>query len=153
MIFVDSCHATFNSLSEEELAFVLIFRAQRYGFLAIARIGRPHQLSRIFYHSYRRLQFLFSTLEVCSGLEFRTNHVKLYVGQDKHAIYPSIQVCDDLTMITYKGIKVWSEICGGGGSFFFNTFNVGEINTPNEPNHQLIDNLDSPDSWIDLTAT
>jgi len=82
---------------------------------------------------------------MCTELEFRTNRVYLYVSQDKHAIYPSIQVCNDLTLVTLQGVKIWSELCGGGGGYLPPTYNVGEVD------HHLINNLDDPSSWEGLS--
>jgi outer membrane protein assembly factor BamB len=110
---------------------------------------------------------------MCASLEFDTNgRLVLYPGEDKHAIYPTTDVCNAVKLLTIG----YGEDCGwnpktvngqlapgqwkdsdfskdprykGHGRWLFDAYNVGEP----DPCHlyQLIDFLDKPDDWRGLT--
>ena len=81
------------------------------------------------------------------SLEFTAaGQVRLYPAEDKHAIYPTAAVGDAVTLVAIDGFPDVGEDCGGGGSFRFPSDNAGE------PSKHLIEDLDSPRSWLGLTA-
>ena len=108
-----------------------------------------------------------STQILCSELEFDLNgHLVLYPGEDKHPLYPSTELCEQVNL-HFSG---YGEDCGwdpwgagqwddddfssdrryqGGGRWLFDGYNAGEP----DPNNlfQLIDFLDQPDTWDGLT--
>jgi hypothetical protein len=59
---------------------------------------------------------------MCSNLQFANDRLLVYASEDKHAIYPSCKVCEDVKLF----IDVAGEDCGGGGRFRFDCYNVGE---------------------------
>jgi len=84
--------------------------------------------------------------EMCGQLTFEENILKLQVSEDKHAIYPTVSCCEDVTLV-YLGGGFVMEDCGGGrgNPWSFDCYNTGE------PNHHLIDDLDNPSSWEGLS--
>ena len=59
---------------------------------------------------------------MCSNLQFYNNRLLVYASEDKHAIYPSCDLCEDVSL----WIGLVGEDCGGGGKFRFVCYNVGE---------------------------
>ncbi|HNR66147.1 MAG TPA: PLAT/LH2 domain-containing protein, partial [Atribacterota bacterium] len=59
---------------------------------------------------------------MCSNLEFYNNRLLVYASEGKHAIYPSCDLCENVNLF----IGVAGEDCGGGGTFRFDCYNVGE---------------------------
>ncbi len=59
---------------------------------------------------------------MCSNLQFSNNRLLVYASEDKHAIYPSCEVCENVKLF----IDIAGEDCGGGGRFRFDCYNVGE---------------------------
>ena len=68
---------------------------------------------------------------MCSNLQFYNNRLLVYASEDKHAIYPSCDLCEDVSLWGFSiklidsGISA-GEDCGGGGKFRFDCYNVGE---------------------------
>jgi len=83
---------------------------------------------------------------MCGQLTFEENILKLQVSEDKHAIYPTVSCCEDVTLV-YVGGGFVMEDCGGGrgNPWRFDCYNAGE------PDHHLIDDLDNPSSWGGLS--
>ena len=118
---------------------------------------------------------VWDTELMCAELEFdRDGRLVLYPGEDKHAVYPSTAVCEDVTL----HVSGDGETCGwdpllapvidvplpgqwtdsyfdddpryqGGGRWLFDAYNVGEPDPCRR--YQLIDFLDSPETWRGLT--
>jgi hypothetical protein len=88
---------------------------------------------------------------MCAALAFKNNHVLLYAALDKHAMYPSLDVCNKHThLVVWSGGPVWSDSCGSRGPFLFDAYNIGE------PDGHLISELWQPwtsGDWIDLTES
>jgi hypothetical protein len=86
---------------------------------------------------------------MCAALTFKNNHVLLYAALDKHAMYPSLDVCNKHThLVVWSGGPVWSDACGSRGPFLFDAYNIGE------PDGHLIEELWQPwtsADWVDLT--
>jgi len=82
--------------------------------------------------------------EMCGQLTFEENILKLQVSEDKHAIYPTVSCCEDVTLV-YLGGGFVMEDCGGGNIWRFDCYNAGE------PDYHLIDDLDNPSSWEGLS--
>ncbi len=83
---------------------------------------------------------------MCAALKFKQNRVFLQISQDKHAIYPNGDICNNLILVTALGGGLWGESCeGGGDNYSFDAYNVGE------PDHHLIDKLYTNMDWIGLT--
>ena len=59
---------------------------------------------------------------MCSNLQFVNNRLLVYASEDKHAIYPSCKVCENVKLF----IDIAGEDCGEGGRFRFHCYNVGE---------------------------
>jgi hypothetical protein len=59
---------------------------------------------------------------MCSNLQFYNNRLLIYASEDKHAMYPSCDLCEDVSL----WIGLAGEDCGGGGTFQFDCYNVGE---------------------------
>ena len=104
---------------------------------------------------------------ICANLGFDDQgRLVVFASQDKHAVYPTREACEDVTLVaTAGGLPVWGEDCGwdpapllgwsdddfdggyqGGGRWLFNAYNVGE------PGYELVDLLDEPTTWHGLTA-
>ena len=83
---------------------------------------------------------------MCGQLTFEENVLKLQVSEDKHAIYPTVSCCEDVTLV-YVGGGFVMEDCGGGrgNPWRFDCYNAGE------PDPHLIDDLDNPSSWGELS--
>lgn len=65
-----------------------------------------------------------------SGFTYVNNRIRLYASEDKHAIYPRAQTCEDATLIS---LPIWRDIaedCGGGSVRQFPAYNVGEAEHP-----------------------
>jgi len=77
----------------------------------------------------------------CASLEFPDQILKLQCSEGKHAIYPTADCCESVTLAAGIG----DEDCGGGEAWRFECFNAGE------PDHYLIDDLDNPSSWEGLS--
>jgi len=126
--------------------------------------------------------FIGDTEMMCSDLEFEADgRLVLYPGEDKHALYPSTKVCEDVDLLTVG----YGEDCGwdpqtidgklvpgqwkdsdfnqdrryqGHGRWLFDAYNVGEPNLPHVGgpdlchSYQLVDFLDQPDTWRGLTT-
>ncbi len=108
---------------------------------------------------------------MCEALEFKDGRVLLQTSENKHALYPSIDICENhATLLAETRAKLWGEDCGwqpseleawwadypdlindprykGDGTFLFNAYNVGEP----PPEYQLIDNLQLTRGWKGLT--
>jgi len=88
---------------------------------------------------------------MCAELTFKNNRVLLYAAKDKHAMYPSLEVCNKHThLVVWSGGSVWSDSCGSRGPFLFDAYNIGE------PGDHLIDELWQPwtvGDWVDLTES
>ncbi len=85
---------------------------------------------------------------MCASLNSASDgRLVLQASEDKHALYPTIRVCEEVNLIQDSGVNVWGENCGGGGHFLFPTYNAGEPDRP----HQLIDDLERPETWRGLT--
>jgi hypothetical protein len=70
---------------------------------------------------------------MCAELEFENNILKLQVSEDKHAIYPTADVGNDVVLVAASpipGIGVVGEDCGGGGIYRFDCYNAGEPEVP-----------------------
>jgi hypothetical protein len=109
---------------------------------------------------------------MCGNLEFSKGQVVIQASEDKHAMYPSEAVCESVTLVALPGPD-FGEDCGwqpskipvyslfqweesdftgdphylGHGRWQFDAYNIGEPDRP----HWLIDDLDVPSSWRDLT--
>jgi len=84
--------------------------------------------------------------EMCGQLVFEENILKLQVSEDKHAIYPTVSCCEDVTLLYLVVVNAFvMEDCGGGNTWRFGCYNAGE------PNHHLINDLDNPSSWEGLS--
>jgi hypothetical protein len=59
---------------------------------------------------------------MCSNLQFVNNRLLVCASEDKHAIYPSCEVCEDVKLF----VDIAGEDCGEGGRFRFDCYNVGE---------------------------
>jgi len=64
----------------------------------------------------------FHSEVMCSNLHFTKNRLVFYASEDKHAIYPSCDVCENVNLF----LDMAGEDCGGGGRFMFDCYNVGE---------------------------
>jgi hypothetical protein len=64
----------------------------------------------------------FHSEVMCSNLQFSNNRLVFYASEDKHAIYPSCDVCENAKLF----IDIVGEDCGEGGRFRFDCYNVGE---------------------------
>jgi hypothetical protein len=54
-----------------------------------------------------------------------------YVSEDKHAIYPTAQVCEWASLVFIGDtLETIGEDCDGGGEFRFHVYNVGELDYP-----------------------
>jgi hypothetical protein len=84
--------------------------------------------------------------EMCGQLTFEENILKLQMSEDKHAIYPTVSCCEDVSLV-YLGGGFVMEDCGGGNTWRFDCYNAGEP----EPDYYLIDDLDNPSSWRGLS--
>jgi len=110
---------------------------------------------------------------MCSSLEFDADgRLVLYPGEDKHALYPSAKLCEDVNLLTagygedcgwdplmFEGKTLpgqwkdsdfnWDDRYKGHGRWLFEAYNAGEP----DPCHlyQLIDFLDQSDTWGGLT--
>jgi len=82
--------------------------------------------------------------EMCGQLVFENNILKLQISEDKHAIYPTKDCCEDVHLVYLAGGFV-KEDCGEGDTKRFNCYNAGE------PEYYLIDDLDNPSSWRGLS--
>ncbi len=60
--------------------------------------------------------------EMTASLEFRNDHLRLQISEDKHAIYPTAECGESVTLIA----PGFGEDCGGGGIFSFDCYNAGE---------------------------
>ena len=86
---------------------------------------------------------------MCAALTFSMNRVKVQASQDKHAVYPNKDICENhATLVAVLGGAVYGEDCGGGGEFLFDAYNVGEPETT-----ALVNNLGSSSGWAGLTET
>lgn len=63
-------------------------------------------------------------------LWFLMNRLILWVSEDKHAIYPSSSVCDNVRLVELDNWPDIGEDCGEGGAFLFDAYNVGEFGSP-----------------------
>lgn len=76
------------------------------------------------------------THRFCSpGVIYENNRLRLYASEDKHAIYPRAQTCEDATLISLPWLPDIAEDCGGGEVRQFPAYNVGE------PEHPFLDRL------------
>jgi len=75
----------------------------------------------------------FHSEVMCSNLHFDKNRLVFYASEDKHAIYPSCDVCENVNLF----LDMVGEDCGGGGRFMFDCYNVGE--PPNFINPRVYD--------------
>ena len=66
-----------------------------------------------------------------AALEFVNNILRLQVSEDKHAIYPTEECGDDVTLV----LNLIGEDCGGGGQYRFDCYNAGE------PDAHLMDDI------------
>lgn len=66
--------------------------------------------------------------KLCSTLQFEDGRVKVQASEGKHAMYPTVKVCEDVRLVATIG-----EDCGGGGTHLFPVYNAGE------PHHPLMD--------------
>ena len=82
--------------------------------------------------------------EMCGQLVFENNILKLQISEDKHAIYPTKDCCEDVHLVYLAGGFVMED-CGEGDTKRFNCYNAGE------PEYYLIDDLDNPSSWRGLS--
>jgi len=90
--------------------------------------------------------------EMCGKLVFKGKILKLQVSEDKHAIYPTEDCCEAVTLNyvpwnPVSGVLGWfvMEDCGDGITKQFECYNAGE------PDTHLIDDLDNPSSWEGLS--
>jgi hypothetical protein len=111
---------------------------------------------------------------MCADLEFEANgRLVLYPGEDKHALYPNADMCSNHVKLLTVG---YGEDCGwdplkidgklvpgqwkdsdfdqddrylGNGRWLFEAYNVGEPDQCRK--NQLIDFLDQPETWRNLT--
>jgi hypothetical protein len=83
--------------------------------------------------------------EMCGELIFEGEILTLQISEDKHAIFPTFNCCEDVTLAYLVGGFVMEDCGGGGEEWMFYCYNVGE------PNHYLIDDLDNPSSWEGLS--
>jgi outer membrane protein assembly factor BamB len=111
------------------------------------------------------------TQKMCANLKFLDDgRLLLYASEDKHALYPSTEVCNEAELWAggYKENCGWDPtvIFGvsqnpedyytrdpryqGYGRWLFEAYNVGEPDP--EHKYQLIDFLDQPRTWRGLTA-
>jgi hypothetical protein len=79
--------------------------------------------------------------ELCADLQFVDNRLKLWVSQGKHAIYPTVEVCEAVRLVGSIG-----EDCGwdndeGNGVYLFEAVDVGE------PDHLRINDVSN---WFPL---
>ncbi len=72
---------------------------------------------------------------ICSAIQFTGNRLLLQISQDKHAIYPSPQACEDVRLVLqlalplpFGGTTGFGEDCGDGPQLVVQSFNVGEPN-------------------------
>ena len=104
---------------------------------------------------------------MCDALRFdRDGRVVLQVSEDKHALYTSAGVCNDVVLVRIAGFDFWGENCGwdrapggddpitaadprclGKGLWRFDAYNVGEP----DYGYRLVDNLSKPETWVGLT--
>jgi len=66
---------------------------------------------------------------MCATLEFSANRLVLQVSEDKHAVFPSAAMCEDVLLVQIGPLLV-DEDCGGGGLHLFDHVNVGEPGAP-----------------------
>ena len=66
-----------------------------------------------------------------ASLEYLNNILKLQISEDKHAIYPTEECGDDVTLVA----NLIGEDCGGGGVYRFECYNAGE------PDAYLMDDI------------
>ncbi|MRR15817.1 MAG: hypothetical protein EG826_05110 [Deltaproteobacteria bacterium] len=69
---------------------------------------------------------------LCARVQFEDNRVKVQASEGKHAIYPTVKVCEDVRLVATIG-----EDCGGGGTHLFSVYNAGE------PDHPLMDDINA----------
>ncbi len=85
---------------------------------------------------------------MCAEITFKRNRVWLLASENKHALYPSRDVCENHAhLVAWTGGEVWGEDCGGGGEFLFDAYNIGE------PYPYLIENLGNTSLWSGLTES
>ena len=71
------------------------------------------------------------------SLIFRSNRLRVYASEDKHAIYPTEKLCEDVILV---GPNI-GEDCGGGITFGKSSLPVFHVGA-NGSNSRLIDHLD-----------
>jgi hypothetical protein len=62
---------------------------------------------------------------LCATVQYEDGRVKVQASEGKHAIYPTVRVCEDVRLVGTIG-----EDCGGGGTYLFPVFNAGEPGLP-----------------------
>lgn len=67
--------------------------------------------------------------QMIATLEFNDNRLTLYASEDKHAIYPTKIVGENVKLVVL-GLVPFGEDCGGGSIEEFYCYNVGEPDTP-----------------------
>jgi hypothetical protein len=86
---------------------------------------------------------------MCASLTMSKNRVKVQASQDKHALYPNKDICENhATLVAVLGGSVYGEDCGGGGDSLFDAYNIGEPETV-----PLVDNLGNSTGWAGLTES
>ncbi len=107
----------------------------------------------------------------CASLIYNKNSPFLQASENKHAIYPTIDICEDVVLVAVLGddnyLEDFGEDCGyepwlheaffadfeddehylGNGLWQFDAYNMGEPDTA----HQLVDDLDDSTNWLGLT--
>ncbi|OGD15325.1 hypothetical protein A2V47_08175 [Candidatus Atribacteria bacterium RBG_19FT_COMBO_35_14] len=69
----------------------------------------------------------FERTEVmCGNLQFSNNRLLVFASEGKHALYPSCDICENVTLVHIPWSPDVGEDCGGGGRFRMDCYNVGE---------------------------
>jgi hypothetical protein len=75
---------------------------------------------------------------MCGSLDFSSDGILVfYTSEGKHALYPSCNICDNVTLVHIPYAPDVGEDCCGGGRFRFDCYNVGE--PPNLIDPQIYD--------------
>lgn len=66
---------------------------------------------------------------LCASLEFHDDRLVLQISEDKHAVYPTAALCEDVILAQIAFVPI-GEDCVGGGLHLFDHANAGEPTAP-----------------------
>lgn len=79
-----------------------------------------------------RVMLSLADQQICATLEFEQDRLRLQISEDKHAIYPTAQACEEVRLVTQislplgAGTTGFGEDCGGGPKLTLPVYNTGE---------------------------